>query len=362
MTGGSTIKQLQAVLTRIGSATSGKKDVLVTRLRHDMQRPRLSTSGGPIKRTRILSIDMGIRNLAYCVVDVTRKDLKISTNVTSKPKFNMNVSAWRRLDVGEENPRIASYTSPIVNEFAEDNEEREDPYTPSALSKTAHSLVARTLLPYKPDIILIERQRWRSASSAAIQQWTVRVNTLEGMLWAILTAFRDETSFSRNPAQETMYDYRIFGVDPKRVGNFWITQEFREEIFNWKKGSRGLEWERQVTIDPAITEEAQIGVRNDIRKVGRGKVEKKAKVEFLRSWLSDAPLSTSNPAHSAIDVSFCPDAESTRAALCSTKDAKGTTKAKSLDSKKIDDVTDCFLQAAAWVAWEGNRLQILNHE
>ena len=30
--------------------------------------------------------------------------------------------------------------------------------------------------------------------------------------------------------------------------------------------------------------------------------------------------------------------------------------------KKIDDVTDCFLQAAAWVAWEGNRVEILESE
>lgn len=27
--------------------------------------------------------------------------------------------------------------------------------------------------------------------------------------------------------------------------------------------------------------------------------------------------------------------------------------------KKLDDVTDCFLQGAAWVAWELNRVQLL---
>lgn len=27
--------------------------------------------------------------------------------------------------------------------------------------------------------------------------------------------------------------------------------------------------------------------------------------------------------------------------------------------KKLDDVADCFLQAAAWVAWEGGRGQLL---
>jgi len=28
--------------------------------------------------------------------------------------------------------------------------------------------------------------------------------------------------------------------------------------------------------------------------------------------------------------------------------------------KKLDDVTDCFLQAAAWVSWEANRMQLID--
>jgi cruciform cutting endonuclease 1 len=303
---------------------------------------------------------MGIRNLAYCVADVVPKDLQRSKTLVSKPEFEMNIAAWRRLDVGEENTRIASSSS-TATEVPEDDEDKDDPYTPSALSKTAHSLVSQMFLPYKPDIIIIERQRWRSASSAAIQQWTVRVNMLEGMLWAILTAFRDQTSSLPSETQESMHKYRILGVDPKRVGNFWISQEMRDDIPNSRKEIGAPQRGHHIALDSAINDES-VESPNDNRKLGRGKMEKRAKIQLLRSWLTDVLPSTSNATYPAITFKFSTDAERTRAALCSTSSARGKSKAKSADSKKMDDVTDCFLQAAAWVAWEGNRLDMLNHD
>lgn len=74
-----------------------------------------------------------------------------------------------------------------------------------------------------------------------------------------------------------------------------------------------------------------------------------------------------------ITFSINPDAAATRAALLpatvasrrkkspktAVKSAETTDDIPATEIKKLDDITDCFLQAAAWVAWESNRLQLL---
>lgn len=318
---------------------------------------------------------MGIKNLAFCVADV-----KISDSAPEEVAKNeggaqtkMNIISWRRLDVVEEaSSSMAKGTlkaEAIMNEV-----EVLDPYTPSALSSTAYTLLAHTLLPYKPEIILIERQRWRSAGGVAIQQWTVRVNTLEGMLWAILTALRGEGMVPDTAGQNFRpqdRNYAIFGVDPKRVGNFWIGENERGDALRATK----LSVEDELIVGPEGEIEDMV-VRKDrpsLKKLSRGKAEKKAKIQLLRSWLT--PDSRSTVSHSpkkskeerggispAIDFTFSPDAEATRLGLCSAEKAKGGRKSARTDIpelKKLDDVTDCFLQAAAWVAWEINRTKMV---
>jgi cruciform cutting endonuclease 1 len=73
--------------------------------------------------------------------------------------------------------------------------------------------------------------------------------------------------------------------------------------------------------------------------------------------------------HISFDIDT--SAEATRQALLprdkatrkkrSSKAANDTELTKGLPTteiKKLDDITDCFLQAAAWVAWESNRLEL----
>lgn len=319
---------------------------------------------------------MGIKNLAFCVAEVklggstSEEDGTIKSNAGTK----MNVISWRRLDVVEEVSRSMEKrkeeTESVVNK-----EDTEDPYTPSALSSTAYTLLAQTLLPYKPDIILIERQRWRSSGGVAVQQWTVRVNTLEGMLWAILTALR-AVSKSTNSQNQTLESrnsgYEIFGVDPKRVGNFWMGENLLAD--SSKKWKKEVEDELVVGPEGEVEEFAGGKRRSAVKKLSRGKAEKKAKIQLLRSWLTPEDRSTV-ASHSrgssdelggtspAIGFTFSPDAETTRAALCTTEKAKGGRKRAKTDVpelKKLDDVTDCFLQAAAWVAWEANRTKMVH--
>ncbi|KAF2707023.1 ribonuclease H-like protein, partial [Pleomassaria siparia CBS 279.74] len=371
-----TINTLQALLTRIGSATSGRKENLISRLSRDLEVPRFRGCAGSKKSLRILSIDMGIKNLAFCVADV---DLKQSTSLGgSKTKAeigtNMSIVSWRRIDVGEEVSRLIGERKAKMESMVNE-EEIEDPYTPSTLSSTAYSLLAHTLLPYKPDVILIERQRWRSAGGVAVLQWTVRVNTLEGMLWAILTALRAESKSSSTQGGNSYTgdrDYDIFGVDPKRVGYFWIGEDVRATAS--KKSKPQMEDELILGPEGEVDEIPGAKNRPVVKILSRGKAEKQAKIQLLRSWLTPHVPSTVaalpkgsrggvDSTRTAIDFEFSTEAQITRASLCSAERVKGgrrNIKVDGLDLKKLDDVTDCFLQAAAWVAWETNRAKMVH--
>jgi cruciform cutting endonuclease 1 len=348
-----TAKALQALLVRIGSASSGTKDVLHRRLRRDLVRPKIFALSsewearqnlGQNENLRILSIDMGIKNLAYCRAEVDYPD-----GDTRNPI--MAIIEWNKLNLVDAAQDL-SHTQ-TTGEGSADGDEQLDPYSLDKLSETAYRFVTETVLTGKPDVILIERQRWRSASSSAIQQWTVRVNTLEAMLWAILRTILIENM---------RRDYEIYGVDPKRVGQYWLEQ-YAQATAEKHGASLPLE---ELGDDDAK--------KASSKKLPRSKAEKKAKIALLRSWLSTEPGSTASttPASAPrIDFEIHPGATVARQALCMPKSPKSRRKkvkedndgvaeegSQEKDMKKLDDIADCFLQAAAWVAWESNRAQL----
>lgn len=368
-----TAKALQALLTRIGSVSSGTKDVLQTRLRRDLTQPRLcklrpdwearqKKDWG--RKLRIVSIDMGIKNLAYCDVEVDYED-----GDAMKPK--MDIIRWDKLnlvDATRDLRRPFSHPTLTIEEMAPADE---DPYSLYVLSETAYWFIKKQVLAVSPDIILIERQRWRSASSAAIQQWTVRVNTLEAMLWAVLESIRTERKIVGQRAKDEgahKRHYEIWGVDPKRVGQYWLGQHAR---------ARAEEQEEAVLALAMHELGDRTSSKTTAKKIPRSKAEKKAKIALLRAWLSTEPASTAvSTPDSAPTISFTIGQAAIRAreALClptiaqprkkKAKVGEDSVKAtieddeKKKDMNKLDDITDCCLQAAAWVAWESNRLQL----
>jgi cruciform cutting endonuclease 1 len=366
-----TAKAVQALLVRIGSASSGTKNILHERFKRDISQPRLherrpdgdarkkETRG---KKLRIVSIDMGIKNLAYCDASVDYSD----GNLTN-PK--MDIIRWNKLNLVDamRDLRWDRPSPSLINDGSANTDEEMDPYSLSVLSRTAYRFVRDTILSVEPDIILIERQRWRSASSTAIQQWTVRVNTVEAMLWATLeTILREsQTRLSSQKGVNGARDYEVFAVDPKRVGQYWLEQH-----------AKAVHGKSVSTLGVEDLVEEEEGKSN--KKLPRSKAEKKAKIALLRSWLSAEPAST---AHSTpvsaplISFGFGPDALMAWEALCSPKPAKPRKKkakagesevkaseddVKEKDMTKLDDITDCCLQVAAWVAWESNRIQLEN--
>ncbi|KAG9199613.1 hypothetical protein G6514_008273 [Epicoccum nigrum] len=428
-----TSKALQTLLTRIGSASSGTKSALLARFQRDVQRPGFFNGrgdgygcgpdgGARSDKLRVVSIDMGIRNLAFCDAEVSRG-----------AEAHMRVLRWEKLD-------LTHHHTPAGDEAAaaeaenEDEDEEADPFSPGVLARTAHRLVVEQVLSADPDVVLIEKQRWRSGGGSAVQQWTVRVNTLEAMLWAILETAKQQgggglpTSSRQHQspgagaraARTQGYSYSVRAVDPKRVGQYWLGRHARavqeregesaaadadaRALFpaNANPGGEEGDQSEKTTTTTTTTEKKKKKKKKKKQKqptTPRSKAEKSAKIALLRSWLADATLSTSPSSPrdtAAMALSIAPAAEPTRLALLPKPKPKRepgpATKAKAKAARsekkaevevpplllgedmemqmqrprartpKLDDLADCFLQAAAWVAWERERGRLLGAE
>ena len=359
---GPTTKAIQEVLRAIGEATSGTKDVLQTRLLTKVVQKKMPvfTEQDRKRETRILSIDMGIRNLAYCVAEVKKSALVNSA-------ADMSIKSWQRLDLSE---AFREYShsddqKDFLEEGALPSQEEEAIFTPERLSHMAYWFLDGLITQHQPDVVLIERQRWRSASSPTIQQWTLRVNSLEAIMWGVLTTLKRERTL-----EKTKFDGWIRAVDPKRVGHFWL-DDIKATMTTTQKGGKSKSRSKSRSVDVDDEEKELVeGEVETVKKLSRGKAEKKAKIELLRSWLdSDTPSTVSSVArkndptlefHPAINFSFSPvhGADTTRQAFLHATDSTAKRSRKPASSeiitKKVDDVTDCFLQAAAWVAWDMN--------
>jgi len=291
---------LRSLLTSIGGKTSGTKPQLLSRLQHEVH-----PAGTPARATpahapqRIVSVDMGIKNLAFCVVDIAAP----ATSAPQPAPLALHVAAWQRQTLlGPAGARTSAAADPPPSPFA-----------PPQLSRTALALVSRALLPWAPTAVLLERQRFRSGGGAAVQEWTLRVNALEAMVWAVLRALG---------AAAGAADPRLVAVEPARVAAFW--------------GRGGL---------------------------AGGKAEK---VEVVRRWVREGGCEDEG-----LSVAFGEKAWKARDAFLGGSSAgkrRSKVPAVTVDGGeeslggevsegvgKLDDLADCLLQAAAWAKWESNK-------
>ncbi|TLD22633.1 ribonuclease H-like protein [Venturia nashicola] len=397
---------LTKLLVAIGARSTGNKNVLIGELVGECGREKLMKPGTGVASTkarskgttRVLSIDMGIKNLAFCVCDVpvlsapgkgmsSEESEATQENGQIESTLELSVVAWKRIAVAGSTTPIGRKKkkkgSPENVDVEEKNEtgkayvERDDPFSPMQLSKTAFKLVREVLLPYNPDTILIERQRFRSGGGSAVQEWTVRVNMFESMIWAILTTLKNEgitaptkSKTDSKQEEEKISRPQIWDVSPMRVATFWIGKEAKKVAERAKLENHGV-------------------------KKGRTKVEKKEKVDLVQRWiLSDAEGIEINE---AVNLTFEDGAARTRDAFMASKsgpnrksaalrkikepkvmkgpktvtvpvvelpEVPGTPTKESLqeepllDIGKLDDLADCLLQAGAWTKWEMNRLAV----
>lgn len=301
------VSQLKLIANATGISSGGTKPILTARLHHELQRSRLVLpENGTVKEQssqNIISIDMGIRNLAYC--RFTLPNNSISANKPVVP----TIQEWSRI-------AIASKDTP--DDLATDSTSKEA-FDPATYSAHAHDLIT-SLLPSGPTQILIERQRFRSMGGHAVQEWTLRVNMFEAMIYAVL-----QTYVARG-----LWAGAVYPVAPGKVAKFWLGN----------------------------------GPDSDDRAGGVSKSArtKTAKVKLVASWLQQGARVRLKGTAVSMGRSFL---ERRRGGKkmdrkeVTTVDQIGAGAAR-VETGKLDDLADCLLQGMAWIRWEENRHAILS--
>ncbi|KAK5107896.1 hypothetical protein LTR62_000555 [Meristemomyces frigidus] len=320
------VAQLKHATFLLGLPSAGTKSELITSLTRHIG---LHVGAEPAESNRILSVDMGIRNLAYCVVTTTppSNNENQHSGTEDQPPTALHVSTWSKTDLLQPDP-INDTDPETKNKTSSRTALTNDPFTPSHLSRTAYT-ITRKFLSHSPSTILIERQRFRSGSGAAIQEWTVRVNMLESMLWACLRTLGQQRSTDRDSSDQP----ELHEVNPARVANFWVP-------------AKDVPLRRTAALFQDDAGEKAETLMEVVGKKTR-KIQKKDKINIVRSWLEGSEdVALTFEGEAAITARRFNGEKSTRTTT-STQDAAGI--------GKLDDLADCLLQAAAWARWQENR-------
>ncbi|KAE8453055.1 hypothetical protein EG329_012242 [Mollisiaceae sp. DMI_Dod_QoI] len=302
----STLKlaQLKALAFKCGISTSGTKPILSQRLVDEIT----STPPNVSSPTRILSIDMGIRNLAYCILDVPQK--RVSKSKESIQAALPSILAWHRLAVSSAPKQSGDIDTPPTKEA----------FDPATLSIAAYTLLRQRMLLEKPTHILIERQRFRSMGSKHILEWTVRVNMFESILYAVLCTLKEEG----------VWKGEVKAIQPGKVGPFWV-DEGKDEGEGKKRASKSPK------------------VQN-----------KGAKIDLVRKWLLDEDM-VALGSESVKNIAKAYQEKWERLPGRAKGRSKGAEESPQEKMGKLDDLADCLLQAMAWVQWEENKRTALKY-
>ncbi|KAJ9138691.1 hypothetical protein NKR23_g8351 [Pleurostoma richardsiae] len=324
-----TLSQMQKLAFCCGLSKTGPKSALRQRIVDSVADSR------PLQPTaRILSIDMGIRNLAFSLLSplagpgVESTPIKRghssaaskaaqSTLPSLKTQAFAALHAWHRQD-------LLSVLDPTSTEPNDPDDAAEattaallSDFSPASLSSVAVRLVRDQLLSLNPTHILIERQRYRSGGRASVLEWTLRVNSLESMLYAALATLRDLGHWGG----------AVVPVEPSRATPFLL-----EQAAGWL-----LAWE------PAV--------RDPKTKAGR----KRLKVEMLGELLR---------AGDAVHLANARVYDTARAFLALSSRGgerakkKGDANAPAIQLGKLDDLADSLLQGLVYMTWEANKTML----
>ncbi|KAH8821199.1 mitochondrial putative cruciform cutting endonuclease 1 [Xylogone sp. PMI_703] len=311
------LAQLKTLAFQCGISNSGTKPILRQRLVEEITASRSLNHGS--ERFRILSIDMGIRNLAYCILDVPFGRPSSSRN--SKLSSRSSIQAWQRLSVS---------TTPTMNVDSSIAPPKES-FSPASLSEAAYTLLRTKLLLANPTHVLIERQRHRSSSSPHILEWTIRVNMFESILYAILHTLKAEGIWSG----------QVLPIAPGKVGPFWVGED-----------------------EKAISDGIMPEVVGKMRKAKTAKaINKGLKIDLVRKWLETGDMVTLG----SKDVKNTADAYLEKwnrlpGQRKPKKDVSDTAIEQPTEEMgKLDDLADSLLQAMAWLEWEKNKALVLEH-
>lgn len=335
--------QLQSTATSIGAPVSGTKPQLLDGI-HELVKHTSTTllQGKPTKNRdahtqnlRVLSIDMGIRNLAFAFLtcQISRPTGEGFRTAFTKPKLRQ----WQKIELFQagqalrsaENDEEVDGLSASINEIEQQGDPDPDididttttpaaldeSFEPSTLARHAYNF-AKYCASLRPTHILIERQRFRTGGHAAVLEWSLRVGMLESMLHSTFHTFNKEGVLPNVPVESIL---------PLRVNRFWFEDQER-----------------------LLTDAYAEGVLQE-----KGKKEAKlAKIMIVSEMLKKV---NQKGGPFAVHDDAVPTVE---AFVSRSGHRSGVKKAKS-SLEKLDDVADSLLQGLAWLNWQENRADLI---
>lgn len=259
---------------------------------------------------------MGIRNLAYC-------RLAIPDNWTTGAKASPPIlEDWARIAIS----RKATLEDLSSESPASKVKEAFDPAT---YSQYAYNLVSTLLAsPSPPTQILIERQRFRSMGGSSVQEWTLRVNMFEAMIYAVLQSFQSQN----------LWPGTVHPVAPGKVANFWLDDR---DLKGPTPPNEAL------ATKPAKSKSANT---------------KTAKIDLVARWLEDGSQFILEGRTAELGRAYLHKRQGRKRVMTEEKEVRGTAGAALVPAEmgKLDDLADCLLQGVAWIKWEENRRAVLN--
>ena len=311
------LKDLRLIAFKCGLRSELTKTSLLSQLqRHARER------GPPSQHVRVLSIDMGIKNFSYALLAVPSQADHAERRLPVPA-----VHAWQNVALQMSSPghHVDADATTHEGDTAAD-------YSNQAMAMTASHIVNEHLLPLKPTHILIENQRSRSASSASVFEWTLRVNKLEAMLFAILTEKR----------LQGRWNGQIVSMMPRRIASF-CTKDFVNEYDRAVAKEDSTDVGRYAEVVESLRRAEASSKRKGSKEI------KKHKIDMVGSMLELGDR---------LDFPAAETREKAEAFLRQWINAKaGRKKRSSEDEKtiKLDDLADSLLQALTWLKWESNR-------
>jgi cruciform cutting endonuclease 1 len=348
-------KILQQLASRCGLSTTGTKAILKERLTDAVLNTKPTTPSA-----RILSIDLGLRNFAFSLFTIPPTSPLLDPSApapasppptTLKPRGNqkakdpplITLHAWRHIDLVS---TLTESLAPLPTTTDTPSEAPAPTFTPSTLAPLTTTLILSQLLPLKPTHILIERQRFRSSSQATVLEWTLRVNTLESMLYASLTTIK-----TLNPA---IWDGELIAVAPKRVVRYLDGEGLLE-------GERAVGVLRGGVLEKVKEEGGQRLARFTARE------QKKRKVKLLEELLEEGRVEVGSEEVGAMVEVFREkygkdtekgekgaDWKAGRRGKKEKKKKGGAEGEEGATLTKKDDLSDCLLQGIVWLEWQRN--------
>ncbi|EAU34551.1 conserved hypothetical protein [Aspergillus terreus NIH2624] len=302
--------QLQRIAQATGIQSAGPKGPLIQRLDTELTDSAYRSGHATPQPLSILSIDMGIRNLAFAHLLVPPAP---QLRATTPPAATVvpTLQAWRRL----------SLSAPG------------DDFSPGTYAPVAYALVTELLATHRPTHVLIERQRFRSGGGSAVQEWTLRVGVFEGMLYAVFFALRQrERELARGAQAEGGMMPVVLGVEPQRVLRYWdgVTGGGTKRVSSreGKKVKIDLvgRWVSSAMEERVEAEDRVEGARR--MRVGEGAEVRQWVDGYLDRWTG-----------------------------------KRVRRGESADGRpdigKLDDLADCLLQGVTWLEWQVMRDRIV---